>query len=199
MVCPSNALTQEDMEHSGLHNQKAPTFNADLCIHCGRCAAVCPSGSLHQKRFTDLFHRVQSQKPRAVVFFCRNLQTFIPQLQNENMPFNTPLAQSRMHDQISTISLPEGVLLEIVRCTGRVGSRLLDKLVLTGVSRVLVYAGPSHACQYNQGLSLVEAQCEGLNSVYEAYGIDARIHILQTVPFSLREVEEQIATLVASH
>lgn len=197
MVCPSNALTQEDMEHSQLHNQKAPTYNADLCIHCGRCAAVCQSGTLHQKRFIALLHKVQSQKPRAVVFFCRNLQNHIPKVQAENSIAPTmSLTQARMHDQACTIALPKGVIMEVVRCTGRVGSRLLDRLVLTGLRKIVIFAGPSHVCQYTHGLSLVAAQSEGLNSVYKAYGIDAHIHVIRAVPQSLQQVEEDIARLV---
>lgn len=213
MVCPSNALTQEELEPAGLHNQKAPTHNADLCIHCGRCAAVCQSGTLHQQRLSALQHRVQNEKPRAVVFFCRNLQVHIPKEldSKQHSPQSTEhsackaepvpyapmsLTQARRYDQVRNISLPEGVVLEIVRCVGRVGSRLLDRLVLAGLPQIMIFAGPSHTCQYSQGLSLVEAQCEGLNSVYEAYGIDARIHVIRTVPQSLRQVEEQIAQLV---
>lgn len=196
MVCPSNALQQDTLTR---YTQKAPTYNADLCLHCGRCAAVCQSGTLHQNRFATLVHKVQNQRIHTVVFFCSNLPTHMPTaMKQDDVPDTMPLALAQMTPRCNTITLPEGVLFEPVRCANRVGARLIDRLVRAGLQRVLIFAGPPHLCHYHEGLSLVAAQCAGLSSFYEAYGIAASIHVEQSLPKNMQEVEDVVARFVAA-
>ncbi|MEG2172527.1 MAG: 4Fe-4S binding protein [Desulfovibrionaceae bacterium] len=193
MVCPSHALSLNGLDTSTHYYQKIPTFNADLCIHCGRCSAVCPSGTMHQTRFAALLHHVRAAQPRVMVFICCNVQT--------RMPSNTGTAPSLLtHAQIlphgTTLALPDSILLEQVRCIGRVGARLLDSLVQAGVQRIVLISGPLHLCHYQVGLQIIDAQCTGLNSIYQAYGVDARIHIKRWIPENIQELKDYITSFV---
>lgn len=198
MVCPSHALTLDGLSPSGHVFQKNPVFNAGLCVHCGRCASVCLSNTLHQQRFSILLRTVQKEQIHTVVFFCRNLQALMPtSLSKAEVPEGMSLAQAHMVPQFNTIKLPPGVLFEGVRCVSRVGARLIDRMVLAGVRRVLLFAGPQHLCHYNEGLSLMDTQGAGLASVYAAYGIEARIESARWIPQTVQEVEDYIAEFVA--
>lgn len=197
MVCLNHALSMEGLHPSARYYQKAPVFNASLCMHCGRCAAVCPSNTLYQVRFGALVQKVQQDKAHTVVFFCRNLQTMMPSpFTLGQIPAHMPLPEACMSPQVQQIHLPEGVIFETVRCTGRVGARLMDRLILAGAQRILFFACPHQDCTYHQALSLIDTQCTGLASIYAAYGVEATLHVEHWVPENLQQLEERIAQLV---
>lgn len=197
MVCPSNALTLDDLHPASHSRQKNPAFNPDLCLHCGRCSAVCQSGTLHQVRFATLLHKVRQEHIHTVIFFCRNLQALMGGEHSQSPSSDSATAPTDAMPQLDNLKLPEGVLFESIRCTSRVGARLIDRLVLAGVRRVMLFSGPTHLCHYKDGLCLADTQSIGLSSVYEAYGIDARIHTVRWVPTIMEQIEERIARFVS--
>lgn len=196
MVCPSNALSLDGLRPVSHAWQKNPAFNPDLCLHCGRCSAVCPSDTLHQVRFATLLNRVRQEHSHTVIFFCSNLQALMAPEHTQDSLSDPALARTGVMPSLNKLKLPEGVLFESLRCTSRVGARLIDRLVLAGVSRVMLFSGPTHLCHYNDGLCLADTQSIGLSSVYEAYGIEAYIHTIRWVPTLVEQIEERIARFV---
>ena len=174
--------------------QKGPTLQLSLCVHCGRCASVCPSGTLHQNRRRKILRTARDTTPHTVALLCRNLFLLAPTpLDAENPPPDVPLAEACMSPRLDAITPPPGVLFATLRCTGRLGARFLDRLVLAaGVRNILVFACPPRQCAYSNGKCLISAQALGLADVYAAYGIPVRIKVEQKVLASAAEIDARL-------
>lgn len=199
MVCPTHALTMGGL-HPMVHLfQRNPTFQSSLCVHCGRCAGVCPSGTLHQTRLHHMLRAAQDTKPHTMVFLCRNLFLLAPTpLEAGNPAPDAPLAAGCMSPRLDAVTPPPGVLFATLRCTGRLGARFLDRLVLTaGVRNILIFACPSRQCAYDSGRCLISAQALGLADIYAAYGVPVRIEVEQGVPASAADVDARLREFAA--
>lgn len=194
MVCPTHAMTIGGLHPMVHFFQKGPTLQLSLCVHCGRCASVCPSGTLHQNRLRKILRTARDTTPHTVALLCRNLFLLAPTpLDAENPPPDAPLAEACMSPRLDAITPPPGVLFATLRCTGRLGARFLDRLVLAaGVRNILVFACPPRQCAYSNGKCLISAQALGLADVYAAYGIPVRIKVEQKVLASAAEIDARL-------
>lgn len=184
--CPTTALVMEEMPGSGPDQlRKSPSLRPELCVHCGRCAAVCPSGTILQYRMEALVHRVREESIHAVVFFCENLNLFQPTpLERRTLSFDMPLLDARQRPRVpADVPVPEGVLLEEVRCTGRVGPRLLLRLALVGVKDIAIWACPPGRCQYGNGRPGAREHAAAVMDMLAQYGVTGvRLLVRDTPP-----------------
>lgn len=182
MTCPTTALRMELQEISAAQIRKSPAFVPDLCVHCGRCAAVCPSGTISEYRNEQLLHRVQAQGIHSVVFFCEKLNSALPSpYEGGAVPLDLPLDEARKKPRLQEgLSLAADCHWENVRCTGRIGSRLLLRLALAGVRAVLVFACPPRHCEYAQGRAGVVEQVAAFTDMLDDYAISTvRVQVIQ--------------------
>lgn len=183
--CPTTALVMEELPVSESDQiRKSPSLRPELCVHCGRCAAVCPSGTIAQHRMEVLVHTVQEQHVRAVVFFCAGLALLRPTpLEQGALSFDMPLLDARRRPRLSDdVSVPEGVLLEEVRCTGRIGPRLLLRLALAGAGEVVILACPPGKCRYGNGRTGAREHVTAVADMLEQYGVTGVRMIVRDTP-----------------
>lgn len=198
MVCPTHALTMGGLHPTVRYYQKNPTLQPSLCIHCGRCAGVCPSGTLHQARLDHMLRTVRDTAPHTAVFLCRNLFLLAsPALDAGTVPPTMSMGEAYMSPQLDDVAVPPGVFFATVRCAGRLGARFLDRLVLSGVRNLLIFACPPRQCAYDSGKDPVSAHALGLADVYAAYDIPVRIEVDQGTPASPAAVEERLRRFIA--
>lgn len=201
--CPTTALVMEELPVSGSDQiRKSPSLRPELCVHCGRCAAVCPSGTILQHRMEVLVRTVQEQDVRAVVFFCEglNLLQRTP-LEQGALSFDMPLLDARRRSRLSAdVSVPEGVLLEEVRCTGRIGPRLLLRLALAGVRDVVILACPPGKCQYGNGRTGAREHVTAVADMLEQYGVaGVRMIVRDTPPADAAMLRALLDGLTVAH
>lgn len=170
--CPTSAIVMEEQPCVGDQIRKAPSLKGHLCVHCGRCAAVCPSGTIQQQRMELLLLRVKSEGIRAVAFFCTGLNlTQSTALECGEIPEGMSLMDSRLRPRMQDVAVPEGVLLEEVRCTGRLGARFLLRLLEAGARDVaFIPCGPAQ-CQYGQGGTGIREHVWAVQDTLAQYGV----------------------------
>lgn len=181
-TCPTTALRMEFREAPAAQIRKSPAFVPDLCVHCGRCSAVCPSGTIFEYRTEQLLHRVQAQGIRSVVFFCEKLNSALPSPYEKGaLPLDLPLEEARKKPHLQEgLTLPADCHWENVRCTGRIGARLLLRLALAGVRTVLVFACPPRYCEYAQARAGVAEQVAAFTDMLTDYAINTvRVQVIQ--------------------
>ena len=172
--CPQAAIVMEEQVCAGAQIRKAPSLKAHLCVHCGRCAAVCSSGTIQQYHLEELLHRVQAGTFRAVAFFCVNVNAALPSaLERGNLAPEADLKDARLRPRLQDVAVPAHVLLEEVRCTGRLGARFLLRLVEAGVRDMAFFACASQQCQYGHGGTGIHEHVEAVRDTLAQYGIDA--------------------------
>ena len=174
--CPSAAIVMEEQAVHPGQTRKSPSLRPQLCVHCGRCAAVCPSGAIQQFHMEELLHRVRATQSRAVAFFCLGLNVLAPSPLEQGAVIewgetgDTALMDARRRPRLQDVDAPQGVLLETVRCTGRLGARLLWRLVLAGVRDMAFFACGSQSCQYGRGGTGIAEHVAAVRSLLHAYG-----------------------------
>lgn len=169
--CPTGALGMEEQPISAGQTRKSPSLKAQLCVHCGRCAAVCPSGTIQQFHMEELLHRVRAGGCHGVAFFCSGLNLLAPSpLEQGDIAPDMPLMDARLRPRMQDIAVPQGVLLEEVRCTGRLGARLLLRLVLAGVREMVFFACPPDKCQYGHGATGIHEHVAAVKDMLAQYG-----------------------------
>lgn len=170
--CPRAAIVMEEHACAGDEVRKAPSLTPHLCVHCGRCAAVCPSGTIQQQRMEFLLHRVKAEERRAVAFFCTGLNlTQATALEHGDIPEDMALMDSRLRPRLQDVTVPHGVLLEEVRCTGRLGARFLLRLLQAGVRDVAFFPCDPAQCQYGHGGTGVREHVEAVRDTLAQYGV----------------------------
>lgn len=199
LACPVEAITIENFHTEHGQCRKVPKLDPEKCIHCGRCASVCAPGTIHQHRLDQLELTVAAGGVDTVVFFCRNLNHAHPTpLELNDIPLGMPLSDARMHPQLSNVDLPPRTLLEEVRCTGRLGTRMLLRFLMAGARNILIFACPPHACEYGRGKCAAAMHGGGLAELLAEYGITTcRVEVLTTQPDSAEQVRETIARFAA--
>ena len=169
--CPVAAIVMEE-QACGDQIRKAPGLKPHLCVHCGRCAAVCPSGTIQQQRMEALLHRVKAEGAKAVVFFCTGLNLTQPTaLERGEIPEGMSLMDSRLRPRMQDVTVPEGVLLEEVRCTGRLGARLLLRFLEAGVRDMAFVPCGMQQCQYSRGGTGIREHVDAVRDTLAQFGV----------------------------
>lgn len=170
--CPTGAIIMESQVVSVGQARKSPGLKPQACVHCGRCAAVCPAGTIQQFHLEELLHRVKTRGHHGVAFFCNGLNLLEPSpLERGAIPPDMPLMDARRRARLQDITVPEGVLLEEVRCVGRLGARFLLRLALAGARRMAFFACPPDRCLYGHGATGIHEHVAALKDLLEQYGI----------------------------
>ena len=181
--CPAHAIVMDEQACAGEQIRKSPGLAPQLCVHCGRCAAVCPSGTIQQYHMEDLLHRIQASAVKAVAFFCVNLNSGQPSvLDSGSIPADMSLMDARLRPRLQKVTVPEGVHLEEVRCTGRLGARFLLRCINAGVRDLAFFPCGPGQCQYSHGGTGVREHVDAVRDTLAQYGIKAvRLNVYEGI------------------
>lgn len=199
LACPVGAIVIDNFHTEHGQPRKIPKVDPGRCVHCGRCAAVCAPSTIHQFRLEQLEHHVALGGIDTLVFYCRQLNQLRPTpLQTGDFPFDMPLSDARLYSQLDNVELPPRTVLTEVRCTGRLGTRMLLRYLLAGARNLLLFSCPPHDCLYGMGRCAADAHAGGLAELLAEYGIaKPRIKSLSIVPESNEQVRSIIARFAA--
>ena len=169
--CPTHAIIIEEQALLDGQRRKNTVLIPQCCVHCGRCAAVCPSGAIQQFHMEDLLHRVAATRPHGLAFFCTSQNQHAPCVSTSMAAGGTLLDGRRRARLQDALTVPAGVLLEEVRCMGRIGSRLLLRLALAGVRQMAFFACPPDHCEYGQGGLGIHEHVEATADLLAQYNV----------------------------
>ena len=134
--------------------------DAAKCVGCGTCATVCPTSALEARNPSDAQLAQACLSARVgdeVVVACEQLRRAAGGL------------------------LDEGHVANVV-CLGRVDESLTSGLAVAGVRRIRLACGDCSGWEQEQGGAPARLGGATPNALFEAWGSDARVQVVEGVP-----------------
>lgn len=143
--------------------------DASLCVGCGTCTTVCPTGALESKSPSDAdmlgnCAKVHKKLSNEVVIVC----------------------SAKARRVSSSIDLEKCVL---VPCLGRVDESLLITMACAGVEKIVLVHDACDACSYRPGKAVARDVAATTKELFEAWDIPCDIEIGELVPVECRQTE----------
>ena len=142
-------------------------MSPELCVGCGTCATVCPTGALEARHTNDgelMRKGLLSLKANDgdAVFVCSG---------------------ARREAEASGKHIDESAVVDVV-CLSRIEETLAFSLVARGARRIVGVCGDCAACERSQGRASVELVQSTMEKIAQAWGLDARFDVVRDLPES---------------
>lgn len=143
--------------------------DASLCVGCGTCTTVCPTGALEARSPSD----------DDLLGSCANA---LKKLGDEAV-----IVCSTMAQRASSLIDPQRCA--VVPCLGRVDESLLCTIACAGAERIALVHGPCAECALRPGEAVAHEVAATTRELLSAWSIPTAIEIADLIPRGCRRLE----------